>query len=564
MQLFNPYHYAGRHPDSATNAMLQAVIDFFENKGLKQIKKDWHEKTWNHDFVEFMQSHQVLATLMTPAGYGEGAAWNSYRNVEFAEITGFYGITYWYTFQVSMLGLGPIFNGGNEQVKQRASRLLKQGAVFAFGLSEREHGADIYSSDMRLVPQGDGNYLAEGSKYYIGNGNEAALVSVFGKKAETGEYVFFVADPRQEGYECVRNVVNQQNYVAEIRLKDYVVKEDDILRVGPEAWDDMLNTINYCKFNLGFGAIGLGTHAFYESINHAANRSLYGKRVTDFPQVKRLFTDAYCRLHGMRMFAYRACDYMRSASSEDRRYLLFNPMVKMKVTMQGERVISDLADIVAAKGFETEPFFEVAASEIGMLPKLEGTAHVNMALVVKFMENYLFNPQPYPELPERIDAADDTFLFNQGPTSGLGKVRFHDFNETYARFDQPNIEVFRKQIESLKKLLLEAGPDQHQVRDIDYMLALGELFASVVYGHLILEKASMDGTDSALVNQIFDVLVRDFAVYAATLHGKSGNSEQQRALILDLVRAPVANPDEVDRLYREDICTLNGSYRLPD
>ena len=564
MQLFNPHHYQGRHPEERSNEMLQAVIDFFEKRGLKKIKQDWHEKVWNHDFVAFMQSERVLATLMTPSAYGEAASWNSFRNVEFAEITAFYGITYWYTFQVSMLGLGPVFNGGNEEAKRRAAGLLEQGCVFAFGLSEKEHGADIYSSEMELIPQGGGNYVARGSKYYIGNGNEAALVSVFGKNSETGEYVFFVVDSSHEQYECVKNTVNQQNYVAELRLHDYPVTDSDILRVGQQAWDDMLNTINYCKFNLGFGAIGLATHAFYESINHAANRTLYDQQVTGFPQVQRLFTDSFCRLHAMRMFAYRACDYMRCASAEDRRYLLFNPLVKMKVTMQGERVIADLWDIIAAKGFEAEPFFEIAAREIGMLPKLEGTAHVNMALVVKFMKNYLFNPIQYPEIPERIDNREDGFLFNQGPTSGLGKIQFHDYNETYDRFDLPNIEVFKTQIAKFRALLTEAGPDATQMKNIDYMLALGELFSSIVYGHLILEKALMDATDSTLLNQIFDVLVRDFAVYAADLHGKPGNSEAQRKLILDLIMAPVADSEQANRFYREQVCSLAGAYRLAD
>ncbi|MFV0478715.1 MAG: acyl-CoA dehydrogenase [Parahaliea sp.] len=563
MQLFNPRQYAGRH-DKQTNTLLQAVISFFENKGLKQIKKDWHDRSWNYDFVEFMKSQQVLATLMTPQGYGERSAWNSYRNVEFAEISGFYGITYWYTFQVSMLGLGPVFNGANEGVKQRAAQLLKEGAVFAFGLSEQDHGADIYSSSMELVPQADGSYLARGSKYYIGNGNEASLVSVFGKNSESGEYVFFVVDSKHEKYECVKNVVNHQNYVAEFRLHDYPVSENDILRVGQEAWDDMLNTINYCKFNLGFGAIGLSTHALYESVNHAANRTLYGRQVSDFPQIKRLFSDAYCRLQAMRMFAYRACDYMRSASAEDRRYLLFNPMVKMKVTMQGERLIGDLRDIIAARGFEKEPFFEVAAAEIGMLPRLEGTAHVNMALVVKFMKNYLFNPRGYAPVPERIDNADDSFLFNQGSTSGLGKVQFHNPDETYARFDQPNVEVFKQQIAAFRELLLKAGPDESQAKDIDYMLALGELFASIVYGHLILEKAEMENTDSALINQIFDVLIRDFTVYAAALLGKSSNSGQQQTYIKDLICAPVADADELDVLYRDRVLALKGAYQLAD
>jgi acyl-CoA dehydrogenase len=562
MLLFNPKTYRGQHPDTHTNEMLEAITTWFEAKGLKSLKQDWHDRTWNHDFVAFMKSQQVLATLMTPQGYGENAAWNTLRNVEFAEIAGFYGITYWYTFQVSMLGLGPIFNGDNEKVKQRAAELLKDGKVFAFGLSEREHGADIYSSSMELVPQADGSYRASGSKYYIGNGNEAALVSTFGKNSETGEYVFFVVDSKHEKYECVKNTVNAQNYVAEYRLHDYPISEADILSVGRKAWDDMLNTINYCKFNLGFGSIGLCTHALYESINHAANRVLYGKQVTDFPQVKRLFTDAYCRLVAMKMFSYRATDYLRSASAKDRRYLLFNPIVKMKVTMQGEKVVDDLWDVIAAKGFEAEPFFEIAAVEIRALPKLEGTAHVNMALIVKFMKNYLFAPAEYPAIPHRTDSADDTFLFHQGPTKGLGEIQFHDYNLTYQQFDLPNIEVFKAQIDGLRKLLMMAGPDEEQIRDIDYMLSMGELFTLVVYGHLVLEKALMENTDPDLLNQVFDVFVRDFSAYATGLHGKPGNTDAQRALIRELIMAPAANPDQFERVWRERVYALNGQYEM--
>ena len=50
--------------------------------------------------------------------------------------------------------------------------------------------------------------------------------------------------------------------------------------------------------------------------------------------------DAYTRLCAMRMYAARAADYLRSASADDRCYLLYNPMVKMKVTTQGEEVIN--------------------------------------------------------------------------------------------------------------------------------------------------------------------------------------------------------------------------------
>ena len=125
--------------------------------------------------------------------------------------------------------------------------------------------------------------------------------------------------------------------------------------------------------------------------------------VTDFPHVKQMFVDAYARLVAMKLFALRAADYLRSASAADRRYLLYNPVVKMKVTTQGEEVINLLWDVIAAKGFEKDMYFDTAARDIRALPKLEGTVHVNIALIVKFMQNYFFNPAEYPAVPRRVD-----------------------------------------------------------------------------------------------------------------------------------------------------------------
>jgi len=563
MILLNPKNHVRKYPDDKSRQIMLKTIEFFENKGLKKIKQDWHQKNWNYDFVKFLKDSQVFATLMTPSGYGAAdSRWDNYRNCEFSEISSFYGITYWYTWQVSMLGLAPIWLGSNETAKHKTAKLLQEGGIFAFGLSEKDHGADIYSTEMMLYPQGGGKYLARGGKYYIGNGNEAALVSNFAKMADTRDYVFFVVNSKHPGYECVRNVVHEQNYVAEIALHDYPITDEDILERGPKAWDDMLNTINICKFNLGWGAIGLCTHAFYEAMDHAANRKVYGKSVTDFSHVRRLSTDAYCRLVSMKLFSERASDYMRSANENDRRYLLYNPMVKMKVTREGEEVMNLLHDVIAAKGFESDPFFEIAKHELPMLPKLEGTVHVNMALIVKFMANYFFNPKTYPEVPRRDDPANDEFLFRQGPTRGLGKIQFHDYNIAYNRVDLPNVRVFKEQIKLFKDFLMQAPPNEIQVNDIDYLLALGEILTLVAYGQLIIESRNFYDVEDDLVDEIFDVMVRDFSKYALSLHMKPSNSERQRSLSLKIIQPPVPNEKRFERIWENHVYALKGQYTM--
>lgn len=567
MILLNPKSYAWESLDEASRQLMLNTIWFFETKGKARLKHDDRERVWYADFLDFVKEQEAFARLMTPNGYGAPTSrWDTWRNCAFNEILGFYGLHYWYTWQVSMLGLGPIWMSENEAVKQRTARLLQDGGIFAFGLSEKEHGADIYASDMTLTPRPGGGYLANGRKYYIGNANQAAIVSTFGKIASAGppqppSYVFFAVDSQHPCFELVQNVIDVQSYVAEFALHDYPVGEGDILSRGAAAWDDALNTVNICKYNLGWASIGICTHAFYEAINHAANRRLYNMAVTDFSHVRQMFVDAYARLTAMKLFAMRASDYMRSASDDDRRYLLYNPMVKMKVTSEGERVIDLLWDVIAAKGFEKSTYFEMATRDIRALPKLEGTVHVNIALIVKFMANYFFFPAAYPPVPPRIDASDDAYLFHQAPAHGLGKIRFHDYNLAYASIDLPNVSLFRQQIDAFKRLLATATPTEAQQKDIDFLLAVGELFALVVYGQLILEAAPIHGVEDDLIDQIFDFLVRDFSAHALQLYSKPLAMPGQMALCLEMIQRPTVDAARYGRVW-ETVHALNGLYEM--
>ncbi|KDN20186.1 acyl-CoA dehydrogenase family protein [Amycolatopsis rifamycinica] len=565
--LLNPREYDPAHFDAETRRLLRATIDWFEQRGKAKLTEDYHNRVFYADFLEFAGKEGLFSTFLTPAANAEGnpdKRWDTSRVAALSEILGFYGLNYWYPWQVTILGLGPVWQSGNEAARERAAAALDAGGVGAFGLSEKDHGADIYASDMVLTEDGEG-YRATGSKYYIGNGNCARTVSVFGRidgVEGPDQYVFFYADSEHPNYHVVKNVVPSQMYVAEFRLEDYPVRAEDILHVGAEAFSAALNTVNIGKFNLCFGGIGMATHSLYEAITHAHNRVLYGKPVTDFPHVRREFVEAYARLTAMKLFSDRAVDYFRSAHAEDRRYLLFNPITKMKVTTEAQKVIGLVADVVAAKGFEADTYLAMSKNDIDGLPKLEGTVAVNLALIAKFMPNYLFAPQEYPPVPTRTDAADDEFLFRQGPARGLSKVRFHDWKTAYAQAAHiPNVALFTEQAGYLVKLLTEAAPDEAQQADLDFGLALAELFTLIVYGQLVLEQAGLTGLDDEVVDQIFAVLVQDFSVAAVDLHGKASSTGAQQAIALAALRKPVVDAARFENVWAR-VRELSGVYAM--
>ena len=576
--LFDPNTYDPQQFDDETRRLLRATIDWFEGQGKKRILDDDLAAQWPADFVEFVKREKLFATFLTPSEYADGnpdKRWDAARNAALSEILGFYGLTYWYTEQVTILGLGPIWQSENKDAKLKAADDLDAGEVMAFGLSERDHGADVYNTDMVLTPASDEDradgilYRATGEKYYIGNGNVASMVSVFGRRGDIDgsldtekAYVFFAVDSQHENYHLIDNVVHMQIYVSTFRLENYPVREEDILHTGVEAFAAALNTVNVGKFNLCSCSIGMTEHAFYEAITHAQNRILYGKPVTDFVHVRANFVDAYARLIAMKLFSQRSVDYFRSASLDDRRYLLFNPMTKAKVTMEGETVLRALHDVIAAKGYEKNTMFREVAQLIGTLPRLEGTVHVNVGLVLKFMPNYMFNPAEYPEIGTRNDPADDEFFWNQGPTRGAAKVQFADWTPVYEKHASiPNVARFYEQAQAFKTLLAIAAPDAEQQQDLDFMLTVGHLFSLIVYGQLILEQAALTGLEDDIIDQIFDFQIRDFSTYAVALHGKPSSMQAQQDWAVGAIRKPVPDAARFDRVWQR-VKAYDGAYAM--
>jgi len=188
--------------------------------------------------------------------------------------------------------------------------------------------------------------------------------------------------------------------------------------------------------------------------------------------------------------------------------------------------------------------------------------HVNIALIVKFMPNFFFAPAECPEIPRRDDDANDSFLFDQGPARGLGAIRFHDYRFALDSSDLPNVKVFAQQVEAFREMLASAPPNESQMKDTDFLLAGGELFALVVYAQLLLENARIYAVAPDLVDQIFDFLVRDFAEFALQLHNKASSTEDQMRQCLRMIAKPATDERRYDAVWTDHVLALDGAYEM--
>ena len=178
------------------------------------------------------------------------------------------------------------------------------------------------------------------------------------------------------------------------------------------------------------------------------------------------------------------------------------------------------------------------------------------------MANYFLDPDTFPEIPKRDDPVNDDFLFNQGPTRGLGKIRFHDYKLAYDSINLPNVNRFQEQIEVLKEFLSSAAPDKEQGKDIDFLLNLGELFTLVAYGQLIIEKCRIEPVEEDLLDQTFDFMIRDLSKFALQIYSKPGATDAQMALCMKMIRKPVADRERFLNIWENHVYCLKDTYEM--
>jgi acyl-CoA dehydrogenase len=101
------------------------------------------------------------------------------------------------------------------------------------------------------------------------------------------------------------------------------------------------------------------------------------------------------------------------------------------------------------------------------------------------------------------------------------------------------------------------------VRDTDWLLAVGEIFTLVVYCQLVLENAEIYAIEDDLIDQIFDVAVRDFARFAVDLNGRAATTSVQGEFCMKMIRRPATEDARAARIWTDHVFPQRNAYEMP-
>lgn len=537
---------------------IRALATFFHAKGLAAIKEEDRLEQWYDDWLAYQAKHRLYATVLSPKAFSTlGGEFDLLRYARFLEVFAYFSPAHGYSLQVTFLGLFSILMGSNIPLKQEAVAALEAGGVLAFGVSEKDHGADLLGNQFTVTATRPGRFVANGVKYYIGNANSAAIISTLARRQEQSQNApsnsekrspFILVALRPKGFKGsnpvrkIRTLGVRAGFVGEFGLKDHALTERDVIAEGRAAWDAVLGTVTLGKFFLGFGSIGICEHAFEEASAHLQKRILYGKPAIEMPHLRSAMSQAYARLAAMKLYAFRALDYLRAAGERDRRYLLFNAVQKARVSTEGVKVIALLSECIGAKGFESDTYFEMALRDILLIPGLEGSTHINLALAARFIPRYFALPDRNLRGPPSLalgqaPAGENPYLM-EARTGGINAVAFPRFLNSYRPLMSiPNVRLFAKAAQAFAAFL-HGLSKQIKADDAELSITLGKLLATIAYGQLVAENATLLAVPPQMISAVFHLLLNDLSVLALELASNPALDDAGRMLIGRVAAVP--------------------------
>jgi acyl-CoA dehydrogenase len=281
------------------------------------------------------------------------------------------------------------------------------------------------------------------------------------------------------------------------------------------------------------------------------------------PHIRNATVCAFARLLAMKLYAYRALDYVQAASADERRFLLFNAVQKARVSTQGVRVIELLTECVGARAFETPFRFESALREAPMIPVLEGSTHINFGLTAQFADSYFAEAEMQTVCPP--SATLDTTCAGENPywfdarDRNAKTVKFGGCLSAYAPLQSvPNVELFTEQVCAFQKFVRASLSSLNPSTNTAVQIALGRCFSAVVYGQLVAENCFLAGIELPIVAVMFQCLLEDLSAEALQLSAHFAHESIQRIHLGNTVRIPRTAATDVTAVANL-VATLPGS-----
>lgn len=289
-----------------------------------------------------------------------------------------------FSFAMQGLGTASISLFGSDELKRKYLPPVRDGkSIAAFALSEPEAGSDVAA--LATTAKADGAYVRlDGEKTWISNGGIAGHYVVFARSGEAPGakgLSAFVVDAGAPGLSVAERIeVIAPHPLARLKFDGVRVPASHRLGKSGEGFKVAMATLDIFRSTVGAAALGFARRALHETVEHAAQRKLFGAPLGELQMTQATIADSATEVDAAALLVYRAA-WTKDKGAE--RITREAAMAKMYATEAAQRVIDRAVQLHGGHGVRKGVKVEELYREIRALRIYEGATEVQKIVIAR-------------------------------------------------------------------------------------------------------------------------------------------------------------------------------------
>ncbi len=282
------------------------------------------------------------------------------------------------------LVINAILKWGNAEQKERLLPKLATDTVGAYALSEAGSGSDAFALTLKATEDGD-DWILEGQKLWITNGDEAGLFIVFATVDPAAGYkgiTAFVVERDAEGFSVGKKEDKlgiRASSTTELVFEGVRVSPENVLGDVGKGYKVAIETLNEGRIGIGAQMVGLAQGAFDHTVRYVQEREQFGRPISEFQGVQFQLGEMATSIAAARLMVYN------SARLKDRGepFITHAAMAKLFSSRTAQSVSSLCIDLHGGYGFTREYPIEKYYRDAKIGTIYEGTSNMQLQTIAK-------------------------------------------------------------------------------------------------------------------------------------------------------------------------------------
>jgi acyl-CoA dehydrogenase len=274
-----------------------------------------------------------------------------------------------------------LYAGTAEQKQEYLIPTINGERRSCFAITEPGAGSDARNIRTRAVKDG-GDWVINGEKTFITNGNEADFVMVFAvtdpDKGANGGVTCFLVD-RDMGWKSDPIPTMGEWGPAALVFEDVRVPERNILGEPGHGFNLAMQWIGNGRYMIPAGAIGSAERMLGMAIEHAKNRMSMGHPIADYQAIQWQIADSHVEIESVKWLTLHAAWQLQNGI--DNRHAA--SIAKLSGAIMANQVVDRVLQIHGGMGYTKELPIERWYRELRLLRIFEGTDEIQRRTIAR-------------------------------------------------------------------------------------------------------------------------------------------------------------------------------------